>query len=463
MIHASTPLPICRGTLFNRGAGAAFDLVTSFSRRLPERDSRVRWAARALPKSHERTFPSLGLPRLSDSICPDCTREIPALIFERAGQVLMTKTCPEHGAFEDIIYRDSQLFRRIEALYPGDDLPLEDLSLYQHGNFGVSNPTRRSTTSTSPTGATCTARSASRRHGHLGVVYEPSVEEIEKMLTDAANAWPKRQASVQFTGGEPTASPHLAHAIRFSKKLGFSKCQIATNGIRMAQSLEYRQEPGGRAHLHLPPVRRHPQRGLRRAPATSGTCSTSRCSASRTAARPASTWCSSRRWSTASTTIASARSSPSSRSRNIDVVITVSPARRHHWPHRGREAAQPALHPLDLAHDVRAQTPTASSRCATGTRFSATGPITDLVDTVNGAGGRVIAQVRLPSELRHRDDAPGQRADARGRAPPRVIDVDGMKDTYDDHGQRLRDQASQLALSIMRNYRSKGAPSDFGF
>ena len=44
--------------------------------------------------------------------------------------------------------------------------------------------------------------------------------------------------SIQFSGGEPTLSPHFLDAIRYARKNGFFAVQCATNGIRFAQ------EPG---------------------------------------------------------------------------------------------------------------------------------------------------------------------------------------------------------------------------
>src|SRR5205085_10425910 len=50
---------------------------------------------------------------------------------------------------------------------------------------------------------------------------------------------PKRQMSVQFSGGEPTMSPYFLDAVRYSKKVGYSSVQAATNGIEFAKSPEF--------------------------------------------------------------------------------------------------------------------------------------------------------------------------------------------------------------------------------
>src|SRR5258708_37938037 len=47
---------------------------------------------------------------LTRSICPECRRPIDAQILLRDGKVLMRKRCPEHGAFESLVYADAQAY-----------------------------------------------------------------------------------------------------------------------------------------------------------------------------------------------------------------------------------------------------------------------------------------------------------------------------------------------------------------
>src|SRR5439155_22847311 len=95
-----------------------------------------------------RTFPVLGFPRETDSLCPRCVQEtradilagrkdwrvmvnenpgeIKARIEEREGgtglgEVWMVKDCPKHGRFEYQMAMDVDWLRRIERLYPGRD------------------------------------------------------------------------------------------------------------------------------------------------------------------------------------------------------------------------------------------------------------------------------------------------------------------------------------------------------
>ena len=42
--------------------------------------------------------------RYTQSICPDCNMILDAEVFERAGKVFMTKTCPSHGECEELYF-----------------------------------------------------------------------------------------------------------------------------------------------------------------------------------------------------------------------------------------------------------------------------------------------------------------------------------------------------------------------
>ena len=99
------------------------------------------WAPGPLPKSYERTLPPLGYPRETDSLCPRCvidTRksilsgerdlselvgghlgEIRATLHERGKEVWISKTCPDHGSFDDIISMDVDFSRRSSGATPG--------------------------------------------------------------------------------------------------------------------------------------------------------------------------------------------------------------------------------------------------------------------------------------------------------------------------------------------------------
>jgi len=73
----------------------------------------------------------------------------------------------------------------------------------------------------------------------VGYVHELSWEEIQEILDNALKIKPRRQMSVQFSGGEPTMHPRFCDAVRYARKIGYNSVQAATNGIEFAKSKEF--------------------------------------------------------------------------------------------------------------------------------------------------------------------------------------------------------------------------------
>ncbi|MFL6443082.1 MAG: radical SAM protein, partial [Candidatus Sulfotelmatobacter sp.] len=73
-------------------------------------------------------------------------------------------------------------------------------------------------------------------------VHELSWEDIKTVLDNAITIKPRRQMSVQFSGGEPTISPYFLDAVRYARHVGYNSVQAATNGIEFAKSFEFAQQ-----------------------------------------------------------------------------------------------------------------------------------------------------------------------------------------------------------------------------
>jgi uncharacterized radical SAM superfamily Fe-S cluster-containing enzyme len=73
----------------------------------------------------------------------------------------------------------------------------------------------------------------------VGYVHELTLDEIKRIPDDSISFKPRRQMSVQFSGGEPTLSPHFLEACAYAKKLGYMLVQAATNGLRFALEPEF--------------------------------------------------------------------------------------------------------------------------------------------------------------------------------------------------------------------------------
>ncbi|HYB93216.1 MAG TPA: radical SAM protein, partial [archaeon] len=59
----------------------------------------------------------------TQSICPECLTVIKATIYKENGQVLIKKTCPTHGSFQDLYWSDYDEYMRAEKFrHEGDGL-----------------------------------------------------------------------------------------------------------------------------------------------------------------------------------------------------------------------------------------------------------------------------------------------------------------------------------------------------
>ena len=249
-----------------KSADVLWSFARAVDRRFAERSFRPKWAPAPLLKQREKTFPPLGFPRQTDSLCPRCVTEvrteilsgdvdwkvliegnpgeIKASIVEEDGKILMRKDCPKHGRFEDVMSHDPAFFRRLETLYPGRDFVIPKDGLHEHGTSSIKYGRGAVLTIDLTNRCNMMCNPCFMDANQVGYVHELEWEEVQKLLDDAASIKPRRQLSVQFSGGEPTLSPHFLPAVRYARKLGYFSVQCATNGIRFAQDENFAREAG---------------------------------------------------------------------------------------------------------------------------------------------------------------------------------------------------------------------------
>jgi uncharacterized radical SAM superfamily Fe-S cluster-containing enzyme len=189
-----------------------------------------------------------GLPKTTESLCPDCLTIIPATIREVDGKVVMEKSCPKHGKFKDIVWSDADMYRRVEkwakdgvgvqnpAIEKAKQCPFDcglcDLHLSHTGLANVDLTNRCNMKC-----PICFANA-----NQAGYVFEPDYETVVKMLKVLREERPVPTPAVQFSGGEPTIHPRFLDIIKAAKDLGFAQIQVATNGIKFAESIDFCQK-----------------------------------------------------------------------------------------------------------------------------------------------------------------------------------------------------------------------------
>ena len=186
-----------------------------------------------------------GLPKITQSLCPECIKVIDARVFEENGRVIMEKTCPQHGYFRDCVYSDAKLYLRMENWEFGDNrgvnnpaIPNASRCPDQCGlcSMHQSHTVLSNVDLTNRCNLTCPVCFANANAA--GYLYEPSLDHVRRMLQALRDEGPVANRIVQFSGGEPTIYPHFFEVLRMAKEMGFSHLQAATNGI-MITDLEF--------------------------------------------------------------------------------------------------------------------------------------------------------------------------------------------------------------------------------
>ena len=242
-------------------ASGAWHLLQAGNRLAPRTLHHPRWTRLREAGANGQSLPDLGLPRRTTSLCPGCVRElrdrvsageigleslrraqpgeIPARILERDGRVVMEKDCPVHGHFEETLSTNPALTRRIERLFPGRDFDSSAERLHDHGSSSIRYGRGGVLTIDLTNRCDMMCDPCFMNANQVGYVHELSFDEVTRLIDDALTIRPKRQISIQFSGGEPTLSPIFLDAIAYARKVGYFSIQAATNWIRFAQDAGY--------------------------------------------------------------------------------------------------------------------------------------------------------------------------------------------------------------------------------
>lgn len=183
--------------------------------------------------------------RATKSLCPTCLKKIGAEILEVDGQIVMEKRCEVHGFFSEILSGDAEYYKRLDRLdqvaenYVNPTKDVVEGCPYDCGlcqdhktpsifvNVDITNRCNMKC-------PVCFASAGATKR-----VYEPSFEDLKRILEKMASIKPNPPFAIQFSGGEPTLREDLPELINLAKDLGILQIQIATNGKRFSKEPEY--------------------------------------------------------------------------------------------------------------------------------------------------------------------------------------------------------------------------------
>ena len=176
------------------------------------------------------------------SLCPTCNSVVDAEIVEEEGKIWLKRMCPEHGNSRHLYWSDAPMYHRFQE--------------YDAVGNGVANPQNIAPPDSCPTACgLCNNHHSGTLLANIdltnrcnlncdfcfanaracGFVYEPSFDEVVRMLQVLRDEKPVPAPAVQFSGGEPTMRDDLIEIIRKAKSMGFPQTQIATNGVKLAK------------------------------------------------------------------------------------------------------------------------------------------------------------------------------------------------------------------------------------
>lgn len=183
--------------------------------------------------------------RNTTSLCPECLRPLDARVFEENGKVMIEKECPKHGKFKNTYWSDVNLYDQAKnSGYIGEGIVNPQTEVNKgcpndcglcgnhesHTILGLIDVTNRCNLKC----PVCFANAAVSKK-----IYEPSFEEIRKMLRKLRDNKPVQTPAIQYAGGEPTVRKDIIELIELAKEEGFTHIQIATNGIKIAKDEDF--------------------------------------------------------------------------------------------------------------------------------------------------------------------------------------------------------------------------------
>ncbi len=183
----------------------------------------------------------------TSSICPECHRVLQAMLIEKEGQVMLIKSCPDHGEYEDLYWSDFEQWKRARAYSTvGDGLENPRTETVKGCPFdcGIC-PNHKSQTILAIIDVTnncnlkcpiCFANATA-----AGYSYQPTLDQVKVMIDNLASNKPVSVKALQLSGGEPTLRDDLPEIVSYAHEAGIHHVEVNTNGIRIANDSAYLQ------------------------------------------------------------------------------------------------------------------------------------------------------------------------------------------------------------------------------
>lgn len=177
----------------------------------------------------------------TESVCPHCLRKLSARRVRQGDNVYLIKECPEHGITKTLLWRGSPLYQN----WNRPKIPSQPKVCFTEVEKGCPFdcglcPDHRQ--------HSCTVLLEITQRCNLGCTYcfanagqspaeDPDLTTIKGWFEQILLAG--GPFNIQLSGGEPTLRDDLPEIISLGRSLGFNFIQLNTNGLRLAEDLNF--------------------------------------------------------------------------------------------------------------------------------------------------------------------------------------------------------------------------------
>lgn len=179
----------------------------------------------------------------TQSLCPYCLGVLLAVKVAENNNIYLEKTCPEHCSFKVLVWKDVKYYKDLRKF----DVSGVKSKFYRMNvdkgcpyDCGLCPEHKQDTCMTvievtNRCNLNCSICFASANERYD---YHPDLETIRGMLETVVECV-RSPRCLQLFGGEPTIRDDLPEIIAMGKEMGIEHIEVNTNGLRLAEDIEY--------------------------------------------------------------------------------------------------------------------------------------------------------------------------------------------------------------------------------
>jgi 7,8-dihydro-6-hydroxymethylpterin dimethyltransferase len=173
--------------------------------------------------------------RKTTSLCASCFRTVEAALWRSNGQIVMRKSCPEHGAAEALISSSAAWYESLLKEAPALRSPVALKQASQGCPYDCGPCTRHEQQVQLPIVPISSACNLDcpicYTHNRNAGAYHMTEEELRAILGHLRRAAPDKRI-INLTGGEPTQHPAFERLVELCREEGIHRITVSTHGLR---------------------------------------------------------------------------------------------------------------------------------------------------------------------------------------------------------------------------------------